>query len=113
MFACYFLRADFANDPETTPLELIVEHVRYVADRVGVEHVAFGSDFDGATIPAALGDVAGYPKLLDALADAGFTRAGDPRDRLGQLAARARRLVAVAGRPAGGSPSRRPAGGRR
>jgi membrane dipeptidase len=75
VFACYFLRADFANEPETTPLELIVEHVRYVADRVGVEHVAFGSDFDGATIPAALGDVSGYPKLLAALADAGFTPA--------------------------------------
>ena len=73
VFACYFLRADFGNEPETTPLELIVEHVRYVADRVGVEHVAFGSDFDGATIPAALGDVAGYPKLLDALSAAGFT----------------------------------------
>jgi membrane dipeptidase len=73
VFATYFLRADFANEPETTPLELIVEHVRYVADRVGVEHVAFGSDFDGATIPAALGDVSGYPKLLEALSRAGFT----------------------------------------
>lgn len=72
VFACYFLRADFANEPETTPLGQIVEHVRYVADRVGVEHVAFGSDFDGATIPSELGDVAGYPKLLDALRDAGF-----------------------------------------
>ncbi len=75
VFACYFLRADFANEPDTTPLELIVDHVRYVADRVGVEHVAFGSDFDGATIPTALGDVSGYPKLLAALADAGFTAA--------------------------------------
>jgi membrane dipeptidase len=71
VFACFFLRADFANDPET-PLALIVEHVRYVADRVGVDHVAFGSDFDGATIPAPLGDVAGYPRLLEALAAAGF-----------------------------------------
>ena len=75
VFACYFLRADFANEPETTPLALIVEHVRYVADRVGVEHVAFGSDFDGATVPAALGDVAGYPRLLEALAADGFTAA--------------------------------------
>ncbi len=103
VFACYFLRPDFANEPETTPLELIVEHVRYVADRVGVEHVAFGSDFDGATIPAALGDVSGYPKLLAALADAGFTTAEIRTDRLGQLAARARRLVAIGrGRPADG-----------
>jgi membrane dipeptidase len=72
VFACFFLRADFEPDPNT-PLELIVEHVRYVANRIGVEHVAFGSDFDGTTIPAALGDVAGYPKLLDELSRAGFT----------------------------------------
>jgi membrane dipeptidase len=44
-----------------------------VADRVGVAHVALGSDFDGATIPAELGDAAGLPRLLGALRDAGFT----------------------------------------
>ena len=74
VFACFFLRPDFLNDTDT-PLELIVEHVRYVADRVGVEHVAFGSDFDGATVPARLGDVGGYPKLIGALAADGFTDA--------------------------------------
>ena len=72
VFACFFLRADFRDDPET-PLALIASHARYVADRVGVEHVALGSDFDGATNPAALGDAAGLPRLLDALADVGFT----------------------------------------
>jgi membrane dipeptidase len=35
--------------------------------------VALGSDFDGATVPDELGDVAGLPRLLDALAAAGFT----------------------------------------
>jgi membrane dipeptidase len=72
VFACPFLRSDFANDPDT-PLELIVAHARYVSDRIGVAHVALGSDFDGATIPAALGDVAGMPKLLAAFAAAGFS----------------------------------------
>lgn len=72
VFACFFLRPDFSNDPDT-PLTQVVRHVRYVADRVGVRHVAFGSDFDGATIPAPLGDVAGYPRLLEALAAADFT----------------------------------------
>jgi membrane dipeptidase len=43
-----------------------------VADRIGVEHVGLGSDFDGATIPAELGDVTGLPRLLAALGDAGF-----------------------------------------
>jgi membrane dipeptidase len=74
VFACFFLRPDMADETDT-PLSQIVEHVRYIADRVGVEHVAFGSDFDGATIPAPLGDIAGYPKLLDALAADGFTPA--------------------------------------
>jgi membrane dipeptidase len=73
VFACLFLRADFGDDADT-PLDLIAAHARYVADRIGVEHVALGSDFDGATIPAALGDAAGMPRLLAALAGAGFTR---------------------------------------
>ena len=46
--------------------------MRHVADRIGVEHVALGSDFDGAAIPSALGDVSGLPRLLDALEADGF-----------------------------------------
>jgi membrane dipeptidase len=74
VFACAFLRADCADDADT-PLGLIVEHARYVADRIGVERVALGSDFDGATIPAALGDVSRLPALIEAFAAAGFTEA--------------------------------------
>ena len=72
VFAPVFLRADFADDPDT-PLELIAGHARYIADRIGVASVALGSDFDGTTIPAAVGDAAGLPRVLDALRDAGFT----------------------------------------
>ena len=72
VFACPFLRADFADDPDT-PIELIAAHARHVAERIGVEHVALGSDFDGATIPAAVGDVAGMPRVLHALERAGFS----------------------------------------
>ncbi|MBV8998785.1 MAG: dipeptidase [Solirubrobacterales bacterium] len=71
VFAVPFLRKDFADDPDT-PLSLIADHARYVADRIGVAHVALGSDYDGATIPAPLGDVAGTPRLLEALRGAGF-----------------------------------------
>jgi membrane dipeptidase len=74
VFACSFLRPDFADDADT-PLELIVNHVRYVADRIGADHVALGSDFDGATIPAPLGDAGGMPLLFEALAAAGFDEA--------------------------------------
>jgi len=71
VFGCPYIRPDFAEDPDT-PLELIARHAAYVAERIGVRHVALGSDFDGVTIPAALGDVAGVPRLLDTLAQAGF-----------------------------------------
>jgi membrane dipeptidase len=70
VFACRFLRPDFADDPDM-PLSLIAEHARYVADRIGVEHVALGSDYDGTTIPAELGDAAGTPRLLEVLREVG------------------------------------------
>lgn len=72
VFACRFLRPDFSDDPDT-PLDLIVRHAMYVAERIGVEHVGLGSDFDGAALPAALNGVAGLPLLLDALRGGGFT----------------------------------------
>lgn len=72
VFASAFLRPDFADDPDT-PMTLIVEHARYVVDRIGIAHVALGSDFDGATIPRDLGDVAGMPMLLREFSAAGFT----------------------------------------
>jgi membrane dipeptidase len=72
IYGCQFIRADLRDDPDT-PLAVIAEHAAYVAERIGMRHVALGSDFDGTTIPAALGDVAGLPKLLDALRDVGFS----------------------------------------
>jgi len=65
------LRGDGKLEPDT-PMEAIVHQVRYLADRIGVEHVAFGSDFDGATIPKDLQDVTGLPGLITALGRAGF-----------------------------------------
>jgi membrane dipeptidase len=74
IYGCQFVRPDLKDDPDT-PLAMIAAHAAYVAERIGVRHVALGSDFDGTTIPVELGDVAGLPKLLDALRDAGFTEA--------------------------------------
>ncbi|HON87958.1 MAG TPA: dipeptidase [Spirochaetia bacterium] len=71
-FAVHFLREDCAINTDT-PLSLIVQHAQYIADRIGVDHVAFGSDFDGAPIPAALKDVSGLPLLIDEFRSHGFT----------------------------------------
>jgi membrane dipeptidase len=70
-FAVAFLREDGDHSPET-PIAEIVRHVDYLAERMGIDHVAFGSDFDGAVIPDELGGVAGLPKLVNALRDAGY-----------------------------------------
>jgi membrane dipeptidase len=66
-----FLRADGAEEADT-PLARIAEHAAHVAQIAGVECVGLGSDFDGAKMPAALGDVTGLPAVLGALRDAGF-----------------------------------------
>lgn len=55
--------------------------VRYVADLVGVDHVALGSDWDGA-VPAIV-DAAGTEHLTAALLDEGFSSA-DIRAILGE-----------------------------
>lgn len=71
-FAVSFLREDGSQRPDDTPLGEIVRHVGYIADRIGIDHVAFGSDFDGAVVSTELGGLSGLPKLVDALRDAGY-----------------------------------------
>ena len=66
-----FLRPDGARDPET-PLRVIADHVDYLVERLGPDKVAFGSDFDGATMPNALGDAAGLPRLVETLRERGY-----------------------------------------
>ena len=56
-------------------LDAIVRHVDYIASRIGVDHVAFGSDFEGAPMPADLGGVSGLPRLVEAIAAAGYDEA--------------------------------------
>jgi membrane dipeptidase len=72
VFASAFVREDFA-DTDDTPLSTIAAHARYIADRIGVAHVGLGSDFDGARIPAAVGDVTGIPRVLEAFGQAAFS----------------------------------------
>jgi membrane dipeptidase len=74
-FAVSFLRED-GGQVAATSLQEIVRHVEYIAGRIGVDHVAFGSDFDGALVPEELGGIGGLPKLVDALRASGFDDEG-------------------------------------
>lgn len=70
-FAVRFLRED-GEARTDTPLDTMVRHLDHLVDRLGPDRVAFGSDFDGATIPDAIGDAAGLQALIDALATHGW-----------------------------------------
>ena len=70
-FSVGFVREDGQRETDT-PLSDVVRHFSYLAERMGVDHVAFGSDFDGTVVPDPLGDAAGLPRLVEALRQAGF-----------------------------------------
>jgi membrane dipeptidase len=70
-FAVNDVRPD-AKLNENTSLDLLMRHFHYLVDRIGIDRVAIGSDFDGATIPAAIKDASGLPHLISALRLSGF-----------------------------------------
>jgi membrane dipeptidase len=71
-FAVGFLREDGMLEPEDTPLETVVRHIDYLVDRMGIDCVGLGSDYEGAAPPAELGDVTRLPDLFEALRERGY-----------------------------------------
>ena len=56
-------------------VQKVADHIDHVVDLVGVEYVAFGSDYDGVgdSLPKGLKDVSTYPNLLKELLKRGYT----------------------------------------
>ena len=71
-FATGFLRPDGSMQRDTE-IELMVRHLDYLIDKLGEDHVGFGSDFDGAMVPEKIGSAAGLPVLIDALRKSGYS----------------------------------------
>jgi membrane dipeptidase len=65
------LREDGDLNRETS-VSVIVDHIDYIAERIGIEHVALGSDFDGAVMPNQLADAAALPGLVAGLQHRGY-----------------------------------------
>ncbi len=62
-----FLRAGGAS------LEDITAHVEHAVEVAGIDHVGFGSDFDGVSnLPEGVVDCTSWDVILDALSDAGW-----------------------------------------
>ncbi|MGC4077458.1 MAG: dipeptidase [Rubrivivax sp.] len=70
-FATGFLRADGQMRADT-PIDDMVRHIDALVEALGETRVGLGSDFDGALIPAAIGDASGLPHLFEALDKAGY-----------------------------------------
>lgn len=70
-FAAGFLRPDGRGLPDTG-WEPVLRHLDHLIGVLGEDHVGFGSDFDGAVLPAGIGDAAGLPALLAALGAHGY-----------------------------------------
>ncbi len=54
-------------------LETIKKHIDKIVELAGINHVSFGSDFDGATVPEVVKDVSYFTKLLKYLEENGYT----------------------------------------
>ncbi len=66
-----FLRPDGERDA-TMPLDVMADHIDYLVDRIGLERVALGSDFDGAQMPDDLSDASKLPNLMETLRQRGY-----------------------------------------
>ncbi|MBQ8657854.1 MAG: dipeptidase [Clostridia bacterium] len=70
-YAADFLDCDSARGKQT--VERVVEHMGYVKNEIGCEHIAIGSDFDGIPPDIELKDASFLPLLVQAMDKAGFT----------------------------------------
>lgn len=63
--------------------ETIVDHIDRIVRLAGVDHVALGSDFDGAAMPEGMEDVSRLPRITELLLRKGY-RESDIRKILGE-----------------------------
>lgn len=66
-----FLRPDGGRESDM-PLDVMADHVDYLVEKVGLERVALGSDFDGALMPDDLADASKLPNLMSTLRRRGY-----------------------------------------
>ncbi len=70
-FATSFLREDGRESADMS-LDPMLRHLDHLIEHLGEDHVGLGSDFDGATVPQDIKDVAGLPVLIRAMQTHGY-----------------------------------------
>jgi membrane dipeptidase len=63
------------ENPVTTSVETVADHIDHVVKLAGIDHVGIGSDYDGVdgNLPIGLKDVSTYPNLIYTLLKRGYT----------------------------------------
>ena len=59
-----FLRSDGDKQNPDVSLDLMVDHIAHLVEKLGEDGVALGSDFDGATVPSGIASAAGNQALV-------------------------------------------------
>lgn len=73
-YATSFLRRDGKQSADMG-WDDVLAHIDHLLTHLGEDHLGLGSDYDGATIPQGITDVAGQQNLVQAMRDHGF---GEP-----------------------------------
>lgn len=64
-----------AKHEADAPLSKLLDHIDYLVRKVGIDHVAVGSDFDGIeSSPQGLEDVSKFPLLTKGLLERGYNK---------------------------------------
>ncbi|MHC1737208.1 MAG: membrane dipeptidase [Ignavibacteriaceae bacterium] len=64
----------FLSSSNSTNIDTVIKHIDYIKNRVGIDYVSIGSDFDGIeSTPFGLEDVSKLPKLTAALIRKGYS----------------------------------------
>ena len=64
------------NPPPPCGVDDVVAHIEHVREVAGLEHCGIGGDYDGSPwFPDGLPDVSGYPRIMDALRERGWSDA--------------------------------------
>ena len=62
------------HESENVGVSIVADHIEHVIKIAGVDHVGFGSDFDGvSSLPIGLQDVSQYPNVIYELLQRGYT----------------------------------------
>ena len=70
-FATAFLRIDGQKNTDTD-WDDICRHMDHLLSILGEDHVALGTDFDGAVVPDIIGNVCGLPKFAEMMVKKGY-----------------------------------------